>query len=45
VSNPAQTTQYSSLGASTTINAQSLPSTLTPNNGTSTVTIAYARYL
>lgn len=45
VSNPAQATKYSSLGASTTINAQSLPSTLTTNNGPSTVTIAYARYL
>jgi len=45
VSNPDQTTKISSLGASTTINAQSLPSTLTTNNGPSTVAIAYARYL
>lgn len=45
VSNPAQTTKYSSLGASTTINAQSLPSTLTTNNGKSTVTMAHVRYL
>ena len=44
VNNPAQATKFSSLGASTAINAQSLPSTLS-NNSKSTVTIAYARYL
>ena len=44
-SNPAQATKISSLGSNTTINAQTLPSTMTTDNSKSTVTIAYARYL
>lgn len=49
VANAAQTTKFSTLGASTKIDATSLPSTLTTTtttgSGNATVALKYARYL